>query len=187
MKVKIKDIANVRSGVFTKEQPEGEVYSLQVNSFDREANELILSSPSVEMSDKIGNHLLEDGDILLASKGAFNFSIVFKKAIGKAVASSSFLVLRIKDKAALNPDYLCWILNREDSLFFFRANATGSSIPSISKSVVEDFQFDAPAMKIQKRIAAIVKLQKQEHKILTKLSLQRRKLIERQLTEITKK
>jgi restriction endonuclease S subunit len=187
MKVKIKEIATVRSGVYTKEQSEGEVYYLQVNSFEREVEGINLSTPKVAMSDKIDSHLLEEGDIIMTAKGTSNFSVVFKGEVGKAVASSSFLVLRIKDKAVLNPDYLCWILNREDSLCFFRTNARGTSMPSISKSIVENFEIEIPAMQIQKKIVSIAKLRKQEQQIAKELFLLRSKLIEKQLTEITKK
>ncbi len=186
MQKKIQDIAIIRSGAYIKEVPEGKVCCLQVSDFNRVEGEFLLPKPTLELDSKIENHLLLDGDLVFAAKGTSNFCTVFDERMGKAVASSSFLVIRIIDRAIIAPDYLCWILNREDSLAFFKVNAIGTSIPSIGKTLVEDYEISIPLMKIQQKIVEVARLQRQEQKLYLQISDLRNKLTQHQLIEITK-
>ena len=186
MKVKIKDIAIIRSGAYIKEAMEGSVFYLQVGDFSRAENTFVLSKPILELNSKTVSHLLLDGDIVLAAKGMSNFGVVYKEEMGKAVASSSFLVIRISDCDLVMPDYLCWILNREDTLAFFKINAAGSSIPSISKTLIEEYIVDIPPVNIQKRIVEVARLQQREQQLYQSIATLRNKLVQKQLIEITK-
>lgn len=186
MGLKIKDIAIIRSGAYIKEAIEGNVFYLQVGDFSREENAFVLSKPVLELNGKTESHLLLDGDIMLAAKGVSNFGIVYREEIGKAVASSSFLVIRIIDCKLILPDYLCWILNREDTLAFFKANAAGSSIPSISKALIEEYMVDIPPINVQKRVVEVAQLQQREQQLYQSIIALRNKLVQKQLIEITK-
>lgn len=186
MGIKIKDIAIIRSGAYIKEAMEGSVFYLQVSDFSRGDGVFILSKPLLELNTKTESHLLLDGDIVLAAKGMSNFGVVYKEEMGKAVASSSFLVIRITDCDLVMPDYLCWILNREDTLSFFKANAAGSSIPSISKALIEEYIVDIPPINIQKRIVKVARLQQREQQLYQSIATLRSKLVQKQLIEITK-
>ncbi|MDD2215407.1 MAG: restriction endonuclease subunit S [Eubacteriales bacterium] len=186
MRIKIKDIAIIRSGAYMKEAMGGSVFYLQVGDFSRVENTFVLSKPILELNAKTESHLLLDGDIVLAAKGMSNFGVVYKEEMGKAVASSSFLVIRIIDCNLVMPDYLCWILNREDTLAFFKANAAGSSIPSISKALIEEYIVDVPPINIQKQVVEVDWLQQQEQQIYQSIVTLRSKLVQKQLIEITK-
>lgn len=186
MQAKIRDIAVVRSGAYIKEVPEGDVCYLQVNNYNKEKNEFLLSKPTLELNDKTESHLLQEDDIVFAAKGTSNFCRVVHREMGKMVASSSFLVIRIMNQAVISPDYLCWILNREDILAFFKANAIGTSIPSISKTFIEEYTINIPPMHIQNKIILISLLQKQEQQLYGKILNLRNKLTQKQLIEITK-
>ncbi|WP_291527860.1 restriction endonuclease subunit S [Bacteroides sp. UBA939] len=186
MQKKIQDIATIRSGAYIKEVPEGVVCYLQVSDFNRTEGKFLLPKPTLEFNSKIESHLMLEGDLIFAAKGASNFCTVFDERMGKAVASSSFLVIRITDRTIITPDYLCWILNREDSLTFFKANAIGTSIPSIGKTLVEEFGIDIPTMQVQQKIIEIARLQRQEQKLYRQISDLRNKLTQQQLIEIAK-
>lgn len=164
----------------------GKACYLQVNDFDRMRNRFILPAPSLEVDSKVQKHLLLDGDILLAAKGLSNFSSVYHENMGKSVASSSFLVISIIDNNVIIPDYLCWILNKEDSITYFQSNAAGSSIPSISKTMVEDYEINIPCIQTQRKIVEISLLQQQEQQLYQQLSSLHKKLISNQLNKITK-
>ena len=186
MQKKIQDIATVRSGIYVKEMLEGEVCYLQVNNFDRGSGKFLLPMPTLELDNKIGSHLLLEGDVVFAAKGTSNFCAVFHEEMGKVVASSSLLVLRIADQSLVDPDYLCWYLNREDTIGFFKANATGTSIPSISKALIEEYVINIPSMCVQKKVVAVNQLQQREQRIYNEVSNLRNKLIQKQLIETTK-
>jgi restriction endonuclease S subunit len=186
MRLKIKDIATIRSGAYIKEAMEGSVFYLQVSDFSKEENTFVLSKPILELNSKTESHLLLDGDIVLAAKGVSNFGIVYREEIGKVVASSSFLVIQITNCNLVLPDYLCWILNREDTLAFFKANAAGSSIPSISKVLIEEYMVDIPPLNIQKKIVEVAQLQQREQQLYQSIITLRNKLVQRQLIKMTK-
>ena len=186
MQQKIRNVAIVRSGAYVKEVSEGEAHYLQVNNFNREKNRFLLLKPTLELDSKTENHLLMDGDIVFAAKGTSNFGIVFREEMGKVVASSSFLVIRIVDRTLVAPDYLCWVLNREDTLAYFKANAIGTSIPSISKALIDEYTISIPPMHIQSKVVAISQLQQREQQLYKNILSLRNKLIQKQLIEITK-
>ena len=186
MRLKIKDIAIIRSGAYIKEAIEGSVFYLQVSDFSREDGAFVLPKPLLELNAKTENHLLLNDDIVFAAKGMSNFGFVYKEEMGKAVASSSFLVIRVADCDVVLPDYVCWILNREDTLAFFKANATGSSIPSISKVLIEEHIVDVPPINIQKQVVEVGRLQQQEQQLYQSIATLRSKLVQKQLIEIIK-
>ena len=186
MQKKIQDIAIIRSGVYVKEVPEGEACYLQVNNFDKGSGAFLLPEPTLELDNKIESHLLLEGDVVFAAKGTSNFCVVFHEEMGKVVASSSLLVVRIVDQSIVHPDYLCWYLNREDTIGFLKANATGTSIPSISKALIEECAINIPSMCVQSNIVAINQLQQREQRIYNEVTNLRNKLIQKQLIEKTK-
>lgn len=186
MRKKIQDIATVRSGTYMKEVLEGAVCYLQVSDFNRPEGEFLLPKPTLELNSKIEKHLLLEGDLVFATKGTFNFCSVFDESMSKVVASSSFSVISITKSSIVTPDYLCWVLNREDTLAFFKINALGSSIPSIGKTLIEEYEINIPPISVQQKIVEIARLQKQELKLYEQISNLRSKLIQQQLIQITK-
>jgi len=186
MRKRIKEIAVIRSGVYMKEVPDGSVCYLQVNDFDKAENRFLLPKPSLELNVKTEKHLLLEGDIVLASKGAYNFCSVFNEKTSKVVASSSYLVISVIDSGITSPDYLCWVLNREDTLAFFKANAVGSAMPSISKTMIEGYEINIPPIHEQMKIVEISRLQQKEKWLYRQISGLRHQLTQQQLIKITK-
>jgi len=186
MKKRIQDIAKVRSGIYMTEVPDGEIACLQVSDFDRKLNQFITPAPSLALNSRTKNHLLTKGDLILAAKGNYNFCTVFSKKMGKMVASSAFLVIQIQDKTMISPDYLCWILNREDTQAFLKANAIGTSMPSIGKTLIEALEVNIPLIDIQNKIVQIAGLQQREQQLHEEISSLRHQLIHYKLYKSTK-
>ena len=74
-KVKLKDIAELYSGVYLKGSPTGKIACLQVK-------DLLMSSPEttatyIEYIPKLENYLLKKGDLLFAGKGTTYLCVVF--------------------------------------------------------------------------------------------------------------
>ncbi|OAV63304.1 hypothetical protein Barb4_05376 [Bacteroidales bacterium Barb4] len=74
----IKEIADIQTGVYLKETPNGEVHYLQVKDFDKEVFP-VLSYPTIELNDKVNKYLLSEGNLLFAAKGFFNFCVVYRE------------------------------------------------------------------------------------------------------------
>jgi restriction endonuclease S subunit len=180
---RIKDIATVQTGVYLKESPVGEVHYLQVKDFDANAQPTVFY-PSIVRKNKIGKYLLSEGDLLFAAKGFVNFCAVFREKWGAAVASSSFLVLKIKDRNVILPEYLSWTLNREDVCAIFKIMTAGSVMPSISKATRENFGISVPAIAVQSKIVAVADLERQEQALRKQIAERRNQLISKQLIKI---
>jgi restriction endonuclease S subunit len=180
MKLFIKDIASVQTGVYLKEIPGGEIRYLQVKHFNH-IGQYLNCFPSVDSGNKAEKYLLSDGDLLFAAKGFANFCAIYNNEWGKAVASSSFLLLKIKDKTKVLPDLLCWTLNRNDMLEGFRNQTAGSVMPSIPTIMLEELEIEVPATDRQQIIIAIANLQKRESELREKITGLRNKLINNML------
>lgn len=176
MKTKIKDIATLKTGLFAKPLSVGEVVYLQSKHFDENGNISTTLHPDLAHDDVSDKHLLRDGDILFAAKGTKNFAALYEEHYLPAVASTSFFVIRLLNSKVL-PEYLAWYLNNPNTQNFLKAQAIGTSIPSISKVVLEELEIPVPEIEKQKAVVSISKLRWQEKNIFIKLESLRDKKI----------
>ncbi|MBK6362565.1 MAG: restriction endonuclease subunit S [Saprospiraceae bacterium] len=148
MKVLLKDVAEIRTGVFVKPNIKGEVVYLQLNDFDENGNHKGHWVSSVSENDVNSKHYLCPGDVLFAAKGSKNFASVRVSKLPLAVASTSFFVIRIQ-KDELLPEFLMWFLNQPETILLLQAEAKGTDIPSISKKSLE--QISIPVIPVTKQ------------------------------------
>jgi len=125
-------------------------------------------------------HLLKDGDVLFAAKGTKNFAAVFENHNEPSVASTSFFVIRPTNKKVL-PKYLAWVLNSHTILTLLKGQAIGTSIPSISKQVLENLEIAVPSIETQKAIVEISKLRHKEKSLKQEIETLRDKCFNQQL------
>lgn len=180
MKSKIQDIATLQTGLFAKPLAMGEVVYLQAKHFDDQGNLSATLHPDLSREEISAKHLLRNGDILFAAKGTKNFAAVYEEHNLPAVASTSFFVIRLFDTKVL-PEYLAWFLNNSNTQTIVKAQALGTSIPSISKVVLEELEIPVPTIEKQKSVVTISKLRWQEKTIHTKLESLRDKKIQTQI------
>ena len=167
-RVKIKDIATFNFGFHTSDiQSKGVLY-LQARNFDE--NGIYLNNvENYIVKDKIKeDHILNEGDILLVGKGMRFFASCYKEVFGEAVASSIFYVIKV-DKEKILPEYLTCVLNHSKSHKYFNSIGAGSSIPSIRKNELADFEITLPTIETQKKIVEIYKLHQHEMQLLDQL------------------
>lgn len=167
MKVEIKDIAEILLGTFQQPSRNGNIPFLLLSHFDDDGNrqpEEYLSF--IEEGSAPQRRLLRQGDVLVAAKGGRNFAALYDPAIGPAVASSAFLVLRVTSPDVL-PEYLAVYLNlRRNDLAML---ASGSAMPSISKSALSAFRVSLPSRERQEEIVRISTLWKQERALMQQI------------------
>ncbi len=189
MRKKIKEIAIVQSGIYAKTDQTGDVIYLQAKHFSNMGETAPSLHADLRMEGKIKNHILQDGDLLFAAKGSKNFTARYSKDIGFAVASSTFIVIRIKDdkQNSILPDYLKWFLNRPDTLSKLQSGAKGTGIPSISKSFIEQIKIDIPPVETQLNILKVQELRHKEESIKKQIEDLREIEIRSQLKKAAKK
>jgi restriction endonuclease S subunit len=180
LKTLIKDITNIQTGLFAKPAGIGELVYLQSKHFDEYGQLHSVLHPDVVAEGISEKHLLKNGDVLFAAKGTKNFAVVFENHNEPSVASTSFFVIRPSDKKVL-PQYLAWFLNNHTTQTLLKGQAIGTSIPSISKQVLENLEITVPCMETQKAILQITKLRNKEKSLKQKIEILKDMKINQQL------
>lgn len=181
---KLKDIAEIQSGMYAKASPSPDTVYLQVNDFDADGVIYDTAKPTISTTAKNKGHYLNTGDLLFAAKGTKNFCAIFTKNDEKRVASSSFLVIRIAKSNIVEPEYLNWYLNLPSTITLLSSNAVGTSIPSITKAILEDVEIPLPPITTQQKIVDIAKLQKKERQLREAITAKRQQIIDYKLKNI---
>ena len=179
----IKDITNIQTGLFAKPSGIGELVYLQSKHFDEYGQLHSFLYPELLTDGVSEKHLLKDGDVLFAAKGTKNFATVFENHNEPSVASTSFFVMRTTDKKVL-PQYLAWFLNNHTTQTLLKGQAIGTSIPSISKHVLENLEITVPNIEIQKAILEITKLRNKEKSLKQKIEVLRDKYLNQQILKV---
>lgn len=185
MKTLIKYITNIQTGLFAKPAGIGELVYLQSKHFDEYGQLHSVLHPDLVAEGISEKHLLKDGDVLFAAKGTKNFAAVFENHNEPSVASTSFFVIRPAGKKVL-PQYLAWFLNNHTTQTLLKGQAIGTSIPSISKQVLENLEIPVPDIKTQKAIVEISKLRNNEKSLKQKIEALREKQIQQQIINAIK-
>lgn len=178
MKTLLKELAYIQSGVFARPKSSGEVVYLQSKDFNEAGQLTGVLRPSLRRADLSEKHLLRPGDILFAAKGSKNFSAVYESHNQPAAASTSFFVIRLRTELVL-PGYLAWFLNSAPTLALLKGKAIGTSIPSISKQVLEALELALPPLAKQKTILDISALRKRELSLQMEIETLRAKQIQK--------
>ena len=185
MKTLIKDITNIQTGLFAKPTGIGELVYLQSRHFDESGKLLGELNPDLAADGISEKHLLKDGDVLFAAKGTKNFAAVFENHNEPSVASTSFFVIRPTDKKLL-PQYLAWALNSHATQTLLKGQAIGTSIPSISKQVLENLEITIPNIEKQNTIVQITQLRNKQKVLKQKIEALKEKQIQQQINNAIK-
>jgi restriction endonuclease S subunit len=188
LRAALKHIASIQTGVFARPVKEGQIVYLQSKHFTE--NGILKSTlyPDLKTENISEKHLLQNGDIIFAAKGTKNFAALYESKNQPAVASTSFFVIRLNEEFhdKILPEYLTWYLNLESSQHFLKSQAVGSSIVSISKSVIDELELSIPDLNTQKAIMTISQLRNSERKIQMQIDLLREKQIQQQILNALK-
>lgn len=185
MKTLIKDITNIQTGLFAKPAGIGELVYLQSKHFDEYGQLHSVLHPDLVAEGISEKHLLKDGDVVFAAKGTKNFAAVFENHNEPSVASTSFFVIRPIDNKVL-PQFLAWFLNNPVTQTLLKGQAIGTSIPSISKQVLENMEITVPSIETQKTILQITKLRNKEKSLKQEIETLREKQIQQQIINAIK-
>lgn len=175
-KIKLKDIAEIFSGIYEKTDKGGNVVYLQTK--DCGDTVATRNASYVFLNTKTRKNLLRQGDVLFACKGV-NYICSIYRGKEKAVASTSFFVIRLKSDG-LSPEYLCWFLRAPMTESYFKTFQVGSGTPLIRKQNVEELEIPVPSPYTQQLIVNIARLAQRE-KFLQETIIRRKQLVLQQL------
>lgn len=176
-KISLSGLADILSGVYAKTDPDGEVAYIQT----KDCADVIVTrfASRVLFTSKMQKNLLKEGDVLFASKGVNYFSVVFRQQ-EKAVASTSFFVIRLKS-SLVTPEYLCWFLRQPSVEAYFKTYQAGSATPLIHKPAVENLEVPVPSLPEQEIIVNIAHLSQREKELQQVISEKKQTIIQQLL------
>ena len=161
-------LAEIRFGVHSPIMSEGTTAYLQARHFSSLGEMTGSIGSYVSQEVKIDTHLLKNGDVLMAGKGAKNFAWTYRNHIGPAVASTLFYVITV-DQSIIFPEYLATIINLPFNQSYFQKLSSSSSVASLRKKELADFNVPILPMKEQKAIAEFADLHLKEMSIANEL------------------
>lgn len=170
MKVRLENLASVTTGFYGKINPAGNTFYLQGKQFDESGllYKNTILSPDILINGKLERHLLKDGDLLIMAKGESNKVCYYSQQIGRAVASSTFFVIRIQ-KPWIIPKYLQWYLNTSKMQAVLSRLSKGTHILSLSKKSLSRVKIEVPTLEKQQEVLKLQSLWEMERKTTLKL------------------
>lgn len=185
---KLSHIVHFQSGVYEKTAPDADTLYLQALHFSSNGSLSKTVAPQLRLNNKLQKHLLQDYDLLFAAKGLNNFAVVYHSSMGKAVASSSFIVFRLPaaSRKIISPDYLAWFISHDKKIRLLHDQQLGTTIPSINMKQLAGLEIDIPAMEIQQKIVKVQRLREQEQAITQQLETYKDKKIQLLLSKALK-
>ncbi|TDO05399.1 restriction endonuclease subunit S [Sunxiuqinia elliptica] len=179
----LRDIAKLQFGYYARPDESGSAFYLQVKHFDDSIRFTGEKDAFIDIDKKNEAHILDEGDILFVGKGNRNFAWAYDKAVGKAIASSIFFVIK-PDTNQVLPEYLTTILNLPKNQAYFQSLGAGSSIPSIRKSELEMFQVSLPEMSVQKKIVELKRMHELEIQLNDQIAEKKNKLFQEIINQL---
>ena len=181
--IKLHNIAVIQTGVFAKTTPNPDALYLQQSDFDSRGELRDTAQPTIATDNP--KHLLAAGDLLLASKGNNNICVIVPEIEQKCVASPSFLVIRLRDKSAILPEYIAWYLNLPTIQTTLALQARGTSIMSISKATLGELDIHIPSIDRQRQYVELAKLQRREQELYKAIAERRKQVLDYKMIKNT--
>jgi hypothetical protein len=103
------------------------------------------------------------GDVLLMTRGNYNYAVFIDVDLPPTVTQNSFCTLRVKPDAGIYADYLATILNQPAIQAQLKSLQSGSSIPNITLGALQDLDIPLPPLSFQSeivRLAQAIRLEK---------------------------
>lgn len=133
------------------------------------------------------NAYLQEGDVLLASRGAGNHkATVYKTADDNTIASSTLYIIRVKSSVIL-PEYLSLFLNSKEGQNLLSLITSGAYIQNITRKSLEELKIPIPTVEQQRNLVALQDNIWWQEQIQTRKSRLKKNIIEATLKHITKR
>jgi restriction endonuclease S subunit len=186
--MKLKDCANIRTGLVLSRKQANEVTGTNSISYKQLNLKCIMENGEIDVS-LLDNYqanirlrleyLTHIDDVIIRLSHPYTAVIIGEQTEG-IVISSHFVVIRT-NKNQLIPQYLFWLLNRDSIKKSILQNNSGSILGTIKSSFFSELNIKRISLDKQKQIALINELSKKEIALLYQLVEQKR-ILTKQLT-----
>ena len=152
--VKLSDIADLQWWVYVRARKWQDVVLLNANDFDESWDLKWTLVPTLASIDCPLQHILQDNDVLLVTKWSRFFSTLYREEFWPSIASTAFVVLRIKASIII-AEYLALLMNEALQSAYFKNRIRGTSLPSLQKNDIANYCIALPALEKQEKIVAL--------------------------------
>lgn len=137
----------------------------------------------------IGNsddrNFVKKGDLIFRTRGQNISSAVILEEPGLAIVAAPLMIIRVKNRNILLPEYLNWYISQRDAqIFLAKANQTNQKM--ICRKDLEELLVAIPSLDNQKNIVELASLSDQEQKLLTDLAEKRKQFTSKKLMQFVR-
>ncbi len=183
MKKPISELATLSTGLYLQPSQAADILYLQARHFDDEGTFDFRVEPEVTLDARQSKHLLLPGDVLFASKGHSRFAVLYQPSMGKAVASSVFLVIRLTSHSQVLPAFLVWYLNHPATQANLKSHERTATVPSLTLQDIAKLEIQVPTLAKQSAVVQVDALRRRETDLRGELQKQRDHLIQNTLLQ----
>jgi len=126
---------------------------------DGKINPDVLPRISSEKANELSRHLLRQGDILFARRGAqaTGKTAIVRKSDEGAICGTGAIRLRIeKAKSIAFPSFLATYLSGKETICWIRHHAIGATMPNLNEGIIRSIPILLPSLQEQKAITHIL-------------------------------
>jgi type I restriction enzyme M protein len=185
--VRLKDIASISTGMTFGSKPEpligSHVRLMQLGNLDVSGEILFENMIGVAQDDSYEEYFAEEGDLVFRGRGAGIAVAVMPPHQGNVAIVAPLILIR-PNRTLIEPGYLAWVLEAPKAQRHYARYAQGTVLMGIGKKDLETVGIDMPSMETQKKLSALVALQKKEEKLLNQYRTVRKQLVSALLCEI---
>lgn len=187
MKIKLKNIASIRSGFSFRARLEsmktGSVAVIQMKDLTSAnlvcCDELV----RVDMEMPKAHHLVKAGDLIFRSRGLISNSALLVDEPGAAVLAAPLLRIRVTGNSVL-PEYLNWYISQLPAQSYLASCSEGTALKMISKQSLENLEVFVPSIARQQLVVEMASLAAEEQRILKTLTEKRNQYISSKLLQL---
>lgn len=167
-------LADVRSGFVFRStvahDPDGSIQVVGMKDLRMDAGIAWDSVIRIQSKPKYSDYFLQEGDILFTVRGARFYGVFIDAIEGEAIASHHLFHIRVRDKQAVMPAFLSWLMNRAEAQRYYAEHAMGQSTSSglrgLRRPDMENLPIHLPSMEKQKAVMQMVDCLRQEITVL---------------------
>ena len=176
----ISDLADLRLGYHfrgkIKEAAEGGAKVLQVRNVtaDSGVTSDSLTHVAIPNAEK---HAVGDGEVVFLARGRNRFAFVFDLPDPLPIVPASYFIILTPKPNVVDSGYLAWAINQPVFQSKVESRSTGTSIPQISKTDLQELTINLPPFETQLKIAAVAGLMKHEQILTHQIHVRRAQLL----------
>ena len=188
--MRLSDLSDIHSGYTARGRldpaPEGGVLALQLRDVGTTGEMSASDFQRYHLNKLSDRYFVRGGEVVFRSRGEPNAAAAIPDPLPEPVVVIVPLVILRPDRSRILPEYLAWAINQPEAQRQLGAEAQGTSLRMIPKTVLENLQIALPDLPTQQSIVELDALARQEGQLLRRLAARRETLLSTILGEAAK-